>query len=183
MCEITVSFDSDAPPPVQRPFISARQNSLDLESRGWERRHGTSSFSDACFRRGRGRCNACCNCECRAVVTSFAATRTRSPTRHRCRTGSRYTGRSRSSQAGAGPLAPRPLAPASLAQALAPAPLAPALGLAAAPLASPLAPSPQVGRLPVTSIAMLIGVTGLPRCLRKPILPRRGENERKGNTR
>jgi hypothetical protein len=66
---------------------------------------------------------------------------------------------------------------------LAPAPLAPALGLAAAPLASPLAPSPLVGRPPVVPIAMSIGVTGLPCCLRKPTLPRRGEKETKGNTR
>ena len=76
---------------------------------------------------------------------------TRAPPRRGCRTRSRYTGRRRSSQAGAGPFAPS---------------LAPALGLAAAPLAAlPLAPSPLVGRsVSVTSRS----VTVLPYCLRKP---------------
>ena len=117
-----------------------------------ERRH----FLKARWWCGHKRHGTCLDCECCAIIIRLAATRIRCPRRRGCRTGSRYAGRPRSSQAGAGPLAPSlapamTLAPASLAPAMT---LAPALGLAAAPLAvSPLAPSPLVGRsVSVTSL-------------------------------
>jgi hypothetical protein len=67
-----------------------------------ERRH----FLKARWWCGHKRHGTCLDCECCAIIIRLAATRIRCPRRRGCRTGSRYAGRPRSSQAGAGPLAP-----------------------------------------------------------------------------